>query len=150
MDRENRKLRHQLDEVRERNRKLTSHAHDLTQSEVSRLQGQAEASTKGLLETRHALGRLRKSYTETVDELSHWQRKCDASDKEVKKLRLRIEELKRDLGKAEDELDEGANSVRRLQRTNEELISQMEGYQVQIEHLTSRLATKELINICIY
>ena len=138
VDRENRKLRQHLDEVRERNRKLTTHVHDQNQSEVTRLQGQAETTAKDLMETRHALGRLRKSYTETVDELSHWQRKSDASDKEVKKLRLRIEELKRELGKAEDELDEGSNSVRRLQRTNEELLSQMEGYQVQIEHLNSR------------
>lgn len=83
-------------------------------------------------------GRLRKSHSEKLEELQHCQRKSESFEKEVRKLRARVDELKSELGRAQDENDEGANAVRRLQRTNEELMSQAEGYQVQIEHLTSR------------
>lgn len=57
---------------------------------------------------------------------------------QVKRLRSRVEELKRELASAEDELDAACNHVRRLQRTNEELSGQTEGYQVQIQHLQTR------------
>lgn len=49
-----------------------------------------------------------------------------------------MEELKRELAAAEDELDGACNHVRRLQRTNEELSGQIESLQVQIQHLQSR------------
>lgn len=56
----------------------------------------------------------------------------------MKRLRSRVEELKRELAGAEDELDAACNQVRRLQRTNEELSGQTEGLQVQIQHLQTR------------
>lgn len=56
----------------------------------------------------------------------------------VKRLRQRVEELKRELAAAEDELDSAVNQVRRLQRTNDELVGQNEGLQVQIQHLQTR------------
>ena len=64
------------------------------------------------MELRHSHSRLRKSLAERSEELSHWQRKSEASDKEVKTLRTRIEELKVELGKAEDGLDDSANTIR--------------------------------------
>lgn len=57
---------------------------------------------------------------------------------QVKRLRSRVEELKRELASAEDELDAASNHVRRLQRTNEELSGQTDGLQVQIQHLQTR------------
>lgn len=39
---------------------------------------------------------------------------------------------------AEDELDSAVNQVRRLQRSNDELVGQTEGLQVQIQHLQNR------------
>ena len=57
---------------------------------------------------------------------------------QVKRLRARVEELKRELAGAEDELDSACNQVRRLQRTNDELVGQSEGFQVQIQHLQTR------------
>lgn len=57
---------------------------------------------------------------------------------QVKRLRARVEELKRELAAAEDELDSACNHVRRLQRTNEELSGQTEGLHEQIQHLQIR------------
>lgn len=53
-------------------------------------------------------------------------------------MRARVEELKRELAGAEDELDSACNQVRRLQRSNDELLGQTEGLQVQIQHLQTR------------
>lgn len=58
----------------------------------------------------------------------------------MKRLRQRVEELKRELASAEDELDSAVNQVRRLQRSNDELVGQNEGLQVQIQHLQTRFA----------
>lgn len=44
--------------------------------------------------------------------MTHWKRKSETSDKEVKRLRARIEELKKELARAEDQMDESANSIR--------------------------------------
>lgn len=57
---------------------------------------------------------------------------------QVKRLRQRVEELKRELSAAEDELDSAVNQARRLQRTNDELVGQVEALQVQIQHLQTR------------
>lgn len=58
---------------------------------------------------------------------------------EVKKLRLRVEELKKELGQAEDQLDESQNQTRKLQRSLDEQTELNENLQVQLEHLQSRL-----------
>lgn len=42
------------------------------------------------------------------------------------------------MASAEDELDSAVNQVRRLQRSNDELVGQNEGLQVQIQHLQTR------------
>jgi len=138
-ERENRKLRHQLDEVKDRARKLSEQHSQLAQGEVGRMRAQTDAASRELLELRHSHGRLRKAHADRGEEMTHWRRKAETSEKEVKRLRARIEELKKELARAEDQMDESANCIRRLQRSNEELLSQAEGYQVQIEHLGSRL-----------
>ena len=43
------------------------------------------------------------------------------------------------MGEAQDDIDSTNTTIRRLDRTNDELTSQCEGLQVQVEHLTSRL-----------
>lgn len=75
---------------------------------------------------------------ETNTELGHAVRRAEQYESEVKRLRSRVEELKRDLANAEDELDVASNHVRRLQRANEEMCGQSEGLQMQIQHLHSR------------
>lgn len=74
-----------------------------------------------------------------ITELAHAVRRAEQYETEVKKLRARIEELKRDLAVAEDELDAATNNVRKIQRTNDELQEQVDNFQVQLQHLHSRL-----------
>lgn len=65
-------------------------------------------------------------------------RRAEQYENEVKRLRGRVEELKRELAAAEDELDSACNHVRRLQRSNDDLAGQNEGLLVQVQHLQSR------------
>ena len=56
--------------------------------------------------------KLKKALSDKTTELNHSTRRIEQYETEVKKLRLRIEELKRDLATAEDEVDLNNNNVR--------------------------------------
>lgn len=73
--------------------------------------------------------------------MAHAVRRAEQYESEVKKLRNRVEELKRDLAVAEDELDTAANNIRKQQRTNDELQEQVDNFQVQLQHLHTRFVT---------
>lgn len=47
--------------------------------------------------------KLKKQFQEKVAELAHATRRVEQHETEVKKLRLRVEELKKELAQAEDE-----------------------------------------------
>lgn len=48
--------------------------------------------------------KLKKQFQEKVAELAHANRRVEQHETEVKKLRLRVEELKKELAQAEDEV----------------------------------------------
>ena len=53
---------------------------------------------------KHTQAKIKKLIQETSDELEHTKRRAEQHEVEVKKLRTRIEELKRQLAKAEDQV----------------------------------------------
>lgn len=53
-------------------------------------------------------GKLKKQFQEKVAELAHANRRVEQHETEVKKLRLRVEELKKELAQAEDEVSTGS------------------------------------------
>lgn len=53
---------------------------------------------------KHIHTKLKKSYQERNTDLEHSKRRCEQFEMEVKKLRSRVEELKRELATAEDEV----------------------------------------------
>lgn len=57
-----------------------------------------------LADLRHVHAKLKKQFQERTAELAHANRRVESHDTEVKKLRLRVEELKKELGQAEDEV----------------------------------------------
>lgn len=81
---------------------------------------------------------MKKVVQDKVTELSHGLRRAEQYETEVKRLRSRVEELKRELAVAEDEVDMATNNIRKLQRTNDELQEQVDNFQVQLQHLHSR------------
>lgn len=53
---------------------------------------------------RHIHSKVKKQYQDKMAELAHANRRVEQHETEVKKLRLRVEELKKELGQAEDEV----------------------------------------------
>lgn len=67
-----------------------------------------------------------------------WEDRSEQYEAEVKRVRTRVEELKKELAVAQDEVDAATNSVRKLQRANEDLLQQLESANVQLEHFRNR------------
>ncbi|KAH8376544.1 hypothetical protein KR093_000087, partial [Drosophila rubida] len=139
LERDNKKLRAELRDYQERSdRKCRPmQANDV---ELRALQQELSERNKEISEVKMSHAKLKKLLAETNTELGHAVRRAEQYEAEVKRLRQRVEELKRELAGAEDELDSAVNQVRRLQRSNDELVGQTEGLQVQIQHLQSRRA----------
>ncbi|KAF2895292.1 hypothetical protein ILUMI_10880 [Ignelater luminosus] len=134
LERENKKLRAELRDLQER---LERKGRPLTNSDAELRQLQQEISDKNkeIADLKHSQNKLKKMVQDKITELAHTVRRAEQYETEVKKLRNRVEELKRDLAVAEDELDTATNNIRKLQRTNDELQEQVESFQVQLQHL---------------
>lgn len=81
---------------------------------------------------------LKQSLAEKTTELSHAMRRSEQYEAEVKRVRTRVEQLKKDLAAAEDEVDTATNNVRKLQQSNEDLVEQLQSANVQLEHFKNR------------
>ncbi|XP_055377693.1 coiled-coil domain-containing protein 102A isoform X2 [Condylostylus longicornis] len=138
MERDNKKLRAELRDFQERSDRKGRQPLQASDMEYRALQQELAERNKEIGEIKLSHSKLKKLLSEANTELGHAVRRAEQYEGEVKRLRTRVEELKRELAVAEDELDSAHNQVRRLQRTNEELSGQSEGLQVQIQHLQTR------------
>lgn len=68
--------------------------------------------TQELTDLKHAHSKLKKVLQDKSTELSHAIRRAEQYEAEVKRLRTRVEELKKDLTTAEDEADSATNNIR--------------------------------------
>ncbi|XP_071613404.1 coiled-coil domain-containing protein 102A isoform X3 [Heliangelus exortis] len=143
LERENKKLRAQIEDLEEvlaRKRRQTASTLD---TDFKTIQAELFEKNKELADLKHIHTKLKKQYQEKMAELAHANRRMEQHEGEVKKLRLRVEELKKELAQAEDELDEAHNQTRKLQRSLDEQTEQSESFQVQLEHLQSRISLVE-------
>ncbi|XP_023216758.1 coiled-coil domain-containing protein 102A-like isoform X3 [Centruroides sculpturatus] len=138
LERENKKLRTQIEDLEERLERKTKQMTTASDFDVKALQMELHEKNKELADLKHAHGKIKKVLQDKSTELAHALRRSEQYEAEVKKLRGRIEELKKDLATAEDEVDSATNNIRKLQRSNDELQEQVESLQVQVEHLQSR------------
>jgi len=134
LERDNKKLRAEIRDLQER---LERKGRPLStaDTDVRQLQQDLADRNKELSDLRHSHGKLKKVLQDKSTELAHAVRRAEQYEAEVKRLRGRVEELKRELSVAEDEVDSASNNIRKLQRTNDELQEQVESLQVQVEHL---------------
>lgn len=132
MERENKKLRGELQDLQDR---LERKGRPITNSdvEIRNLSSELADKTKELADVKHTNNKMKKMLAEANTEMGHAVRRAEQYEGEVKRLRSRVEELKRELSTVEDELDASVTTIRRLQRANEELVSQNEG--MRVEHL---------------
>ncbi|XP_066991075.1 coiled-coil domain-containing protein 102A isoform X2 [Anabrus simplex] len=137
LERDNKKLRAEVRDLQER---LERKGRPLSTSDTDMRQMQQELAEKNkeLSDIKHSHTKLKKVLQDKSTELAHAVRRAEQYEAEVKRLRGRVEELKRELAVAEDEVDSASNNIRKLQRTNDELQEQVESLQVQVEHLHTR------------
>ncbi|XP_044764815.1 coiled-coil domain-containing protein 102A isoform X1 [Coccinella septempunctata] len=138
LERDNKKLRTELRDMQERMERR-GRPWQTSDEDVRHLQQELLDKNKEIAELRHSQSKMKKMVQDKIGELAHASRRAEQYEAEVKKLRTRVEELKKDLAVAEDELDTASNNVKRLQRTNDELQEQVDNFQIQLQHLHSRL-----------
>lgn len=71
-----------------------------------------------LTDLKHAHSKLKKVVADKTTELAHAVRRAEQYETEVKRLRSRVEELKRELAVAEDEIDSATNNIRSVYNTH--------------------------------
>ncbi|XP_031826390.1 coiled-coil domain-containing protein 102A isoform X2 [Nomia melanderi] len=124
LERENKQLRNELHDLQERIESRRSRPVSTSDSDTRQLQQE--------LLVRNTI--LKKSLEEKTTELSHVMRRSEQYEAEVKRVRARVEELKKELAAAQDTVDSVTNSVRKLKQANEDLAEQLESANVQLEH----------------
>ncbi|XP_063573020.1 coiled-coil domain-containing protein 102B isoform X5 [Pongo abelii] len=105
-----------------------------------------ELRAEELLNLQHAYYKLSRQYQANIAELTHANNRVDQNEAEVKKLRLRVEELKQGLNQKEDELDDSVSQIHKLQRSLDEEKERNENLETELRHLqnwNSALGGKE-------
>ncbi|KAF0310647.1 Coiled-coil domain-containing protein 102A [Amphibalanus amphitrite] len=138
VERDNKKLRAHIADLEERLEKRSRQLSQTAETENKQLQSEVFEKSRELSELKHAHSKLKKVLQEKTTELSHAMRRAEQFEAEVRRLRGRVDELKRELGTVEDEVDSSTTNQRRLVRTNEELQEQVESLSVQLQHLQAR------------
>lgn len=67
---------------------------------------------KELANFRHTISKQKKIYDDQSAELAHLTRRCEQYEGEVKRLRSRVEELKRELATTEEDYDSALNTIK--------------------------------------
>ncbi|XP_069156950.1 coiled-coil domain-containing protein 102A isoform X2 [Procambarus clarkii] len=147
LERENKKLRAQVTDLEERLDKRTKMTTSTPDSDVAQLKQEIADKFKELSELKHAHSKLKKVLADKSVELLHCSRRADQYESEVKRLRARVDELKKELAASEDEVDGASNNIRKLQRSNDELQETVENLEVQVEHLQSRLRSSQTASL---
>ncbi|KAL6422810.1 hypothetical protein ACFW04_010387 [Cataglyphis niger] len=134
LERENKLLRLKLYELQEKMESRRSRPVSTADTDTRQLQHEILVRNMVLLEVKQYQAALKQSLAEKTTELSHAMRRSEQYEAEVKRVRGRVEELKKELAAAQDEVDAAMNNIRKLQRTNEDLMEQLESANVQLEH----------------
>lgn len=138
LERENKQLRSELrdlqDRVERRTRPVSS-----CDTDSKQMQQELLDRNKELVDLKHSHAKLKKMLAEKTTELSHASRRSEQYEAEVKRIRARVDELKKELALVQDEVDAANNTIRRLQRANEDLTEQLENTNTQLEHYRNRL-----------
>ncbi|XP_046528054.1 coiled-coil domain-containing protein 102B isoform X3 [Equus quagga] len=138
LERENRRLKVQvkdMEELLDRKNRLSANSQGpaFKTSQIG-----LQETNKELVDLQHAYQKLSRQYQAKTAELTHANNLLDQSEAEVKKLRLRVEDLKQGLIQKEDELDNFLNQIRKLQRSLDEQKEANENLEIKLRHLQDR------------
>nr|XP_050844407.1 coiled-coil domain-containing protein 102A isoform X2 [Vespula vulgaris] len=144
LERENKQLRIELHDLQERLESRRSRPLSTTDTDGKLLQQELLDRNKELSDIKHSQTKLKKLLGEKTTELSHAIRRLEQYEGEVKRVRGRVDELKKELSLAQDEVDAATNSVRKLQRVNEDLLEQLQSANVQLEHFKNSAVNRSV------
>nr|XP_055152822.1 coiled-coil domain-containing protein 102B isoform X1 [Symphalangus syndactylus]XP_055152829.1 coiled-coil domain-containing protein 102B isoform X1 [Symphalangus syndactylus] len=135
LERENRRLKIQVKEMEELLDKKNRLSANSQSSDFKMSQIDLQEKNQELLNLQHAYYKLSRQNQANTAELTHANNRVDQNEAEVKKLRLRVEELKQGLNQKEDELDDSLNQIRKLQRSLDEEKERNENLETELRHL---------------
>ncbi|XP_050423021.1 coiled-coil domain-containing protein 102A [Adelges cooleyi] len=139
VERTNKQLRTELKDAQERLKKQNKPE---TSSDMKFRLVQQELADKNieLAALKHAVSKQKKTFVDQNNELAHSTRRAEQYEGEVKRLRSRVEELKRELATTQEDYDVATNTIKKLQRYNEDLQEQLDGLRTELKHQNIRLA----------
>ncbi|XP_051161913.1 coiled-coil domain-containing protein 102A [Leptopilina boulardi] len=140
LERENKQLRGEMRDLQEKVDSRRTRPVSTSDADGRILQQELLDRNKELVELKHAYSKMKKMFGDKTMELSHAIRRSEQYEAEVKRVRSRVEELKKELASAQDDMDVATNNVRKLQRTNECLVEQFEAANIQLEHFKNRVS----------
>jgi len=139
VERINKQLRTELSDTLE---KLQNQNKPESSSDVKLRLLQQDLAEKNveLTNLHHTLSKQKKMFVDQNAELAHLMRRGEQYEGEVKRLRIRVEELKRELATTEEDYDIASNTIKKLQMCNEDLQEQLDSLQVESKHQNTRLS----------
>ncbi|XP_043832121.1 coiled-coil domain-containing protein 102B [Dromiciops gliroides] len=146
LERDNRRLKAQVKEMEELWDRKNSLASTSKGPDLKTSQSELLEKNKVLAELQHAYYNLNKQYQDKMAELIHANKRVDHHEAEGKILRFRVEDLKKGLNHAEDELDNAINQIHKLQRSLDEQIEMNDNLQIQLNYLQSRLKRQKYMS----
>ncbi|KAK2579896.1 hypothetical protein KPH14_007576 [Odynerus spinipes] len=141
LERENKQLRIELHDLQERLESRRSRPISGADADTKLLQQELLDRNKEVADLKHSQTKLKKLLSEKTTELSHAIRRLEQYEAEVRRVRGRVDELKKELSLAQDEVDAATSNVRKLQRVNEDLLEQLQSANVQLEHFKNSSET---------
>jgi coiled-coil domain-containing protein 102A len=139
LERENKQLKSELRGFKEKVECRRSRPISICDDDFKQMQLELFERNKEIADLKHSQSKLKTILTENTTELSHAMRRSEQYEAEVKRIRARVEELKKELTVAQDELDAANNDTRRLQRANEDLNEQLESSHTRFEQYKNKL-----------
>ncbi|XP_026689452.2 coiled-coil domain-containing protein 102B-like isoform X3 [Ciona intestinalis] len=138
LERENKRLKSNREEIKaELDRKFKATAED-RDNELRHAQAELHESREELNDLRRHAVRDEKLLNDRLEELEHSRRRAEQHEVEVRALRSRVEDMKKQQTSLEDELDLSQNQYRRMVRVVEERDEEVEKLNFQMEQVQSR------------
>ncbi|XP_066592140.1 coiled-coil domain-containing protein 102A-like isoform X2 [Prorops nasuta] len=134
LERENKQLRNELNDLQERVEARRIRPISSADTDLRQLQQELADRSKEIAELKNSQAKLKKLLGEKTTELCHAMRRSEQYEAEVKRVRARVEELKKELAAVQDEVDTANNNVKKLQRVNEDLMEQLEAANLHLDH----------------
>jgi len=139
LERDNKRLKSVNEELKSTIGRKCRAVNEDRENELKQAHAQLHEFNEDLINLRRQVSRDQKALQDRNEELVHSRRRAEQHECEVRALRSRIEELKKQQTTTEDELDNVQNQHRKLIRVVEEKEEDIEKLQLQYDQAQTRM-----------